>query len=93
MLTVLVGGATAVVGSYLTWFFTGRKEQNANLHEKLALSAIERMDRAERKIDEMERAWHKLREEIYHHIAWDDLAYRKALEADPEFPPPPPLSI
>jgi hypothetical protein len=93
MLTVLVGGATAIVGSYVTWFFTGRREQDANLHEKLALSAIERMDRAERRIDEMEKSWRNLREEIYVHISWDDLAYRKMLETDPDYPPPPPLSI
>lgn len=93
MLTVLVGGATAVVVSYVTWFLTSRRESHANISEKLSLSAIERMDRAERRIDEMERAWRKLREEIYVHISWDDQAYRKILETDANYPPPPPLSI
>lgn len=93
MLTGLaLGTIPGIALAVITWFLT-RGEREASLHEKLAASAIERMDRAERRIDEMEAEWRTLRQEIYPHRAWDDQAYRKALESDPNYPPPPPLSI
>lgn len=38
-------------------------------------------------------AVNNIRRQLYPHQRWDQMAHKKALEADPEFPPPPDLSI
>lgn len=102
VVSLVVGVASAFFG----WLF-GRKKQasevrntdadtqkkESDLYIQLATSALERMDRAERKIDEMEGEWNQLRSEIYPHRAWDARAYQTALLVNPDFDPPPALTI
>jgi hypothetical protein len=45
-----------------------------------------RLDRAEGRIDQFQKA-------LFPHQAWDAKAHKKALEVDPNFPPPPDLTL
>ncbi|MFE7797047.1 hypothetical protein [Nocardia sp. NPDC057440] len=88
---------TAALGSpvfsALVAWMSGRGKSRAETAEKLVASAMVRMDRSDARVDKLEAKIEDVRVAIFPHQQWDVQAHRKALEVDPNFPPPPVLHI
>lgn len=72
---------------------SGRKTTRIDNAVTLANQAMQQAVEARQEAAAAHGAVNKLRTQLYPHQRWDQLAHREALKSDPEFPPPPEISI
>jgi hypothetical protein len=90
LIMTALGSGVAVQG--MNWL-ANRGKNKADASATQVDSMLKQLERLQKEHDDLKDELKAFRKALYPHQRWDLLAWKRILEVDPEFPPPPDLYI